>query len=107
MLRSQKVGYMEYMELEVYSQSIDRGIVRMQSQSFPGLVLQGETLSSLFRLAKSTHERAQNTADMELIDTSRELLETIQKLVSHYEATLGRHNIPLPYSTVPTKSDAP
>ena len=91
---------MEYMELEVYSQSIDRGIVRMPSQSFPGLVLQGETLSSLLRLAKLTYENLPNTADTELIDTSRELMERIQKLVSHYEATLAKHKIPLPYSTV-------
>jgi hypothetical protein len=91
---------MEYIELEVYSQSIDRGIVRMPSQSFPGLVLQGETLSSLLRLAKLTYEKLPNTADAELIDTSRELMESIQKLVSHYEATLGKHKIPLPYSTV-------
>ena len=97
---------MEYMELEVYSQSIDRGILRMQSQNFPGLVLQGETLCSLLKLAKFTHEKSRNTADTELINTSRELMETIQKLVSHYEATLGRHNIPLPYSTMPTKTDA-
>ena len=96
---------MEYMELEVYSQSIDRGIVRMPSQSFPGLVLQGETLSSLLRLAKLTYEKLPNTTDTEVIDTSRELMESIQKLVSHYEATLGRHNIPLPYSTVPSKFD--
>ena len=95
---------MEYMELEVYSQSIDRGIVRMPSQGFPGLVLQGETLSSLLKLSKSAHEKAQNSSDTELIDTTRELMETIQKLVSHYEATLGRHHIPLPYSTVPNKT---
>ena len=94
------------MELEVYSQSIDRGVVRMPSQSFPGLVLQGETLSSLLRLARSTYEKLPNTADTELIDTSRELMETIQKLVSHYEATLGKHNIHLPYSTLPTKADS-
>ena len=96
---------MEYMELEVYSQSIDRGIVRMPSQSFPGLVLQGETLASLLRLAKLTYEKSSNMTDTELIDTSRELMESIQKLVSHYEATLGKHNIPLPYSTVPSKAD--
>ena len=94
---------MEYMELEVYSQSIDRGIVRMPSQSFPGLVLQGETLSSLLRLAKSTYEKLSDTSDTELIETSRELVENIQKLVSHYEATLSKHKIPLPYSTVQTK----
>lgn len=88
------------MELEVYSQSIDRGVVRMQSQSFPGLVLQGETLSSLLKLAKAVDQKSRSTADTELIDTSRELMESIQKLVSHYEATLGKHNIPLPYPTV-------
>ena len=98
---------MEYMELEVYSQSINRGIVKMPSQSFPGLVLQGETLASLLKLAKTVHEKSQNTNDTELIDSSRELMESIQKLVSHYESTLNRHNIPLPYSTVPPKPDTP
>jgi hypothetical protein len=96
---------MEYMELEVYSQSIDRGIVRMPSQSFPGLVLQGEALSSLLRLAKLAYEKSSNTTDTELINTSLELMESIQKLVSHYEATLVRHKIPLPYSTVQPKTD--
>ena len=38
---------MEYMELEVYSQSINRGVVKMPSQNFPGLLLQGETLVAL------------------------------------------------------------
>jgi hypothetical protein len=98
---------MEYMELEVYSQSIDRGVVRMHSQSFPGLILQGETLASLLKLARTAYEKSQTTTDTELIDTSRELMEAIQKLVSHYESTLNRHNIPLPYSTIPTKPDAP
>ena len=98
---------MQYMELEVYSQSIDRGIVRMPSQSFPGLILQGETLASLLKLATTAYEKSQRTADTELIDTSRELIENLQKLVSHYEATLNRHNIPLPYSTVSAKVDIP
>jgi predicted RNase H-like HicB family nuclease len=98
---------MQYMELEVYSQSIDRGIVRMPSQSFPGLILQGETLASLLKLAKTAYEKSQSTTDAELIDTSRELMESIQKLVLHYEATLNKHNIPLPYSTVPAKPEIP
>lgn len=98
---------MQYMELEVYSQSIDRGIVKMPSQSFPGLLLQGETLHTLLKLSQTAYEKSQTTNDTELIDTSRELMENIQKLVSHYESTLNKHNIPLPYSTVPTKSIAP
>ena len=91
---------MEYMELEVYSQSINRGVVKMPSQNFPGLLLQGEMLSTLLGLADSVHEKAQNTSDTELIDASLELRDNLQKLLSHYESTLGKHNIPLPYSTV-------
>ena len=91
---------MEYMELEVYSQSINRGVVKMPSQNFPGLLLQGETLSTLLGLASSVHEKVQNTSDSELIDVSLELRDNLQNLLSHYESTLGKHNIPLPYSTV-------
>jgi hypothetical protein len=94
---------MEYMELEVYSQSIDRGIVRMPSQGFPGLVLQGETLAALLKLAKSAYEKSQNTTDTELIEATQNLAEQLQKLVAHYESTLNKHNIPMPYSTVPAK----
>ena len=91
---------MEYMELEVYSQSINRGVIKMPSQGFPGLLLQGEMLSTLLRLATSIHEKSRNTSDTELIDTSIELKDTLQQLVSHYESTLSRHNIPMPYSTI-------
>jgi hypothetical protein len=92
---------MEYMELEVYSQSINRGVVKMPSQNFPGLLLQGETLSSLLGFASSIHEKSQGTSDAELINSSLELRDSLQKLLSHYESTLGKHNIPLPYSTIP------
>ena len=97
---SRKCANMEYMELEVYSQSINRGVIKMPSQNFPGLLLQGETLSTLLGLARSIHEKSQKTSDTELINASDELRDGLQKLLSHYESTLGRHNIPLPYSTV-------
>src|SRR5688500_10707208 len=98
---SRKRENMQYMELEVYSQSINRGIIKMPSQNFPGLLLQGEMLYSLLRLAKSTYEKSQQTSYTELIETARELRDNLQQLVSHYESTLSRHNIPLPYSTIP------
>ena len=96
---------MEYMELEVYSQSINRGVVKMPSQSVPGLILQGETLSTLLKLAQSVQEKSQKTLDPALIETSLELRDSLQKLLSHYESTLGKHNIPLPYSTIHSKPD--
>ena len=95
------------MELEVYSQSINRGIVKMPSQNFPGLLLQGEMLSTLLSLARSAYEKSQKTSDTELIEASRELRDNLQNLVSHFETTLRRHNIPLPYSTVPITPNEP
>ena len=88
------------MELEVYSQSINRGVIKMPSQGFPGLLLQGEMLSTLLKLAKAIQEKSQNASDTELVDASVELRDTLQQLVSHYESTLSRHNIPMPYSTI-------
>jgi hypothetical protein len=88
------------MELEVYSQSINRGVIRMPSQSFPGLLLQGEMLSTLLRLAVSIQDKVRDTSDPELMHESLTLRDNLQQLVGHYESTLGRHNIPLPYSTV-------
>lgn len=96
---------MEYMELEVYSQSINRGVVKMPSQGFPGLLLQGETLSTLLKLAKTIDDASQPTGNAELSAASAELKDTLQQLVAHYESTLKRHNIPLPYSTVSVKPE--
>jgi len=92
------------MDLEVYSQSINRGVVKMPSQHFPGLVLQGEMLSTLLSLAKSVHEKTQQISDTELIASSRELEDNLQTLLAHFESTLHRHNIPLPYATVVVKT---
>jgi len=72
----------------------------MPSQNFPGLLLQGETLSDLLSLASSIYEKSQNTSDTELIDTSLALRDNLQQLLSHYESTLSKHNIPMPYSTI-------
>ena len=87
------------MDLEVYSQSINRGVVKMPSQNFPGIVIQGETLSGLLALAQAAYAKALETSDTELVNTALELRDSLQKLLAHYESTLNRHNIPLPYST--------
>ena len=89
---------MEYMELEVYSQSTNRAVVKMPGRHFPGLVIQGDSLSRLLDLAESIYEKSERTSDINLINESRELRDNLQQLLSHYEATLSKHNIPLPYS---------
>lgn len=86
------------MELEVYSQATNRAVVKMPARHFPGLLIQGDALSSLLSLAESICEKSEKTPDVDLIDAARELRDNLQQLLSHYEATLSKHNIPLPYS---------
>ena len=75
-----------------------------QARTFPGWFFRAKHLSSLLKLANLAYEKSQNTTDTELIDATRDLAERLQKLVAHYESTLNKHNIPLPYSTVPSKA---
>lgn len=89
---------MEYMELEVYSQSTNRAVVKMPGRHFPGLVIQGDSLSNLLLLAESICKKSEKTSDIDLITEARELRNNLQQLLLHYEATLSKHNIPLPYS---------
>lgn len=89
---------MEYMELEVYSQATNRAVVKMPGRHFPGLVIQGDSLSSLLYLAESICEKSEKTSDVDLVNETRELKDHLQQLLLHYEATLSKHNIPLPYS---------
>ena len=89
---------MEYMELEVYSQSTNRAVVKMPGRHFPGLVIQGDSLSNFLLLAESICKKSEKTFDTDLINESRELRNNLQQLLLHYETTLSKHNIPLPYS---------
>jgi len=92
---------MEKMELEVYSQATNQAIVRMPHRQFPGLVIQGDTMSNLADLAESIYERAKSSSDTELIDEARDLKDKLNGFLLHYEIVLGEHNIGLPYSRRP------
>ena len=92
---------MEKIELEVYSQATNQAIVRMPHRHFPGLLLQGDTMSILADLAESIYERAKTSPDTELLDRARRLKDSLNDFLLHYEIVLGEHNIELPYSRRP------
>jgi hypothetical protein len=88
---------MEKLELEVYSQATNQAIVRIPSRRFPGLVIQGDTLSSLANSAASIYELAKKHADTELMEEACDLKDRFNDYLLHYEHVLGEHNIELPY----------
>lgn len=83
--------------LEVFSEECNYGIVRMPGRSFPGCVVQGDSLSILLRCAERAHAMACQTGNVDLIDEVEGLKESLADRLQHYERVLKAHGMDLPY----------
>lgn len=88
---------MEKLELEIYSQAVNQGIVKMPGRRYPGIVIQGDTMSSLASTAKVIYELAKMTPNIELTEEASDLKDRLDGYLAHYESVLGEHDIELPY----------
>jgi hypothetical protein len=91
---------MELKEVEVYSDALNRAVVRMPSREFPGIVVQGDTMAGLLETAEEVRSLAATTGNEDLIEAAQVMVEEITGFLSHYEAVLKRHGIRLPYVRV-------
>jgi hypothetical protein len=88
-------------DMEILDSTANVAVVRLPERSFPGLVMQGDSLATL--VADLRH------IDADLADGSiarahfdlREVLARMESLRLHYEAVLDEHGIQLPYSLPP------
>jgi hypothetical protein len=88
---------MEKQELEVYSAASNAAVVRAPGRRFPGVVVQGDTLSTLHAAAAFVAERVRDSADEELAGEAAMVRDRLAGLLAHYEAVLGAHGLGLPY----------
>jgi hypothetical protein len=73
-------------------------VVQLPERKFPGIVIQGDSLSILL---SDLEELKQNIGknDTEEIQTSLDTIEShIRSRLTFYESTLAKHGIQLPYS---------
>jgi hypothetical protein len=75
--------------LEILSQAIDRPVLRMSGRKFPGILIQGATLSSLCALARMAHRRAERHDDAELADLTGQLMDDLDDLLQEFEHVLN------------------
>ena len=101
LLVSEANSFMTTQEIEVYSDATNRAIVRIPTRKFPGIVLQGDSLSILVNLAEGIYNAVKNSPDEDLVSDTRQLKGSLESLLIHYEDVLQEHGIPLPYSRVP------
>lgn len=93
--------------LEVYSQDTNYAIIKPPGRQFPGAVIQGDSLSILCSSARRIAEavRDNKTDDEEFPSEVEDLLHSLLGRLHHYEKTLQRHGIALPYSRPVSKAD--
>jgi type VI protein secretion system component VasF len=73
----------------------------MPGRRYPGVVIQGDSLSILFDLAMGLTELLPEASDAELREVAAELAEKLFDHVRNYEAVLKEHGVALPYSRDP------
>jgi hypothetical protein len=83
--------------VEVFSDAVNRWILRTPGRNFPGVVIQGDTLRNLYRNAKGVHALAQHHSDEDLLDEVDSLCGTLREMLVHYEQVLKAHDMELPY----------
>src|SRR5262245_50549089 len=74
------------------------GVVQMPGRRFPGIVIQGDTLSSLFDSVRSLLAEFKTRRDRERYFGTLSFAEQLQDQLLHYEQILSERGIGLPYT---------
>jgi hypothetical protein len=83
---------------EILSHIPNSAIVQLPGRRFPGIVMQGDTLSNVFDSTRSLLAEFKRVQDEERYYETLMFAEQLQEQLLHYEETLQRHGIQLPYT---------
>jgi hypothetical protein len=95
---------MEIKNLEVFSEATNSGIVRMPGRKFPGVVIQGDSLSVFFHEAMCAVEALADSKDEEAFLGALMMAERLESHLRGYEEALKAEGINLPYVRDPARS---
>jgi len=82
--------------VEIYSDQSNMAVIRHPDRSFPGLLVQGDTLHTLCALAAEAESPGPYALDV-LQDLHSKLLD----MLTHYKSVLRQHQIELPFQEAP------
>ncbi len=83
-------------ELEILSDQTNAAIMRHPDRRFPGVLIQGDSLSSLCGDADELCDLLGRGSDY--YEEANLLRNKLQSYLTHYKAVLLEHDIPLPFS---------
>ena len=91
---------MRIAEVEIYFDATNAAVMRHPDRRFPGVLIQGDTLHTLFVSADACRAALGRLDEDDRYELA-ELHERLKDLLGHYKAVLAEHQIPLPFSEDP------
>ena len=85
-------------QVEIYSDRTNSAVMRHPDRQYPGVLIQGDTLSNLCRIADQACSEVKSGGDA--LESMNELRNMLWDQLNHYKQVLGEHQIPLPFSDV-------
>jgi hypothetical protein len=88
---------MERIEAELFTDPGNDAVVRLPSRNFPGVLIQGDSLS-IIRADVAEIVEACDQGDVgEAREAAAILLSNLDELLARYSAALKAHDIPIPF----------
>jgi len=84
-------------QLEMWNEQVNSAVVRVSGRRFPGVVVQGDSLSILFDLAMFVVEHLPDASDSDVGEAANELAESLLAHLENYERVLRARGVEPPY----------
>jgi hypothetical protein len=88
---------MASIQVELFGDEINANVIRTPGRKFPGIVIQGDSLSVLTSFAKSLVTSLANGEIAQASEDASELCELLNGYKSAYERALEKAGLELPY----------
>lgn len=83
--------------VEIYSDRTNAVVLRHQGRKHPGILVQGDTLFTLFQRADAACEAARGVLPSNAYDELTGLRDTLLTYLDHYRTVLGEHGLVPPF----------
>jgi hypothetical protein len=85
-------------EVDIFSDQANAAVLRHPGRRFPGVLIQGDTLSSLCEDADELCSESKSLLPPELYEDLNDLRNSLRGFLTHYKVVLTEHEMPLPFS---------
>lgn len=82
---------------EVLSADTNCPVIQMSNRSYPGILIQGDTLRSLYTRTKRALEAINPSTEQSAYNACEFVVDSLEAFLSVYENTLHEKGIELPY----------